>query len=163
MGIINLTPDSFFKDSRANSIETVVATAGKMLAEGVTILDIGGFSTRPGAQPVTEEEEPSTPGMLNDASEALLDAPFIGYASCLHNLAKNCFTGCCPKCKEEVSITSKMVGTCLILKWVSIYLFWLTCSYFEYYFIIIRICESTYVNKFVKFILKKIVQKGYIY
>lgn len=57
MGIINLTPDSFFEASRASSTNKAVETAGKMLAEGATILDIGGFSTRPGAQEVNEEEE----------------------------------------------------------------------------------------------------------
>ena len=57
MGIINLTPDSFFEGSRANSISLAVAKAGQMLDEGATFLDMGAFSTRPGAEEVSEKEE----------------------------------------------------------------------------------------------------------
>jgi dihydropteroate synthase len=57
MGIINLTPDSFYKESRAESLEAIIVKAGEMLEEGATFLDIGAFSTRPGAQEVSEEEE----------------------------------------------------------------------------------------------------------
>jgi dihydropteroate synthase len=57
MGIINLTPDSFFEGSRSSSIQDAVAQAGKMLEEGATILDIGGQSTRPGAQLIGAEVE----------------------------------------------------------------------------------------------------------
>lgn len=56
MGIINITPDSFYADSRT-AIEEVVAKAGQMLAEGADILDIGGESTRPGSEAVEAEEE----------------------------------------------------------------------------------------------------------
>ncbi|MEL5898093.1 dihydropteroate synthase [Clostridium sporogenes] len=57
MGIINCTPDSFYEDSRKNSIEEALNMAEKMLGEGAEILDIGGESTRPGSDPVNEEEE----------------------------------------------------------------------------------------------------------
>ena len=57
MGIINITPDSFFKTSRAESVRASIEMAEKMLDEGATFLDIGGFSTRPGANDVSEEEE----------------------------------------------------------------------------------------------------------
>ena len=50
-------PDSFYEDSRKNSIEEALKTAEKMLKEGAEILDIGGESTRPGSDPVNEEEE----------------------------------------------------------------------------------------------------------
>ena len=56
MGILNITPDSFYADSRT-AIEDVVAKAGQMLAEGADILDIGGESTRPGSEAVEAEEE----------------------------------------------------------------------------------------------------------
>ncbi|MBR5588770.1 MAG: dihydropteroate synthase, partial [Phascolarctobacterium sp.] len=56
MGIINITPDSFYADSRT-AIEEVVAKAGQMLADGADILDIGGESTRPGSEAVEAEEE----------------------------------------------------------------------------------------------------------
>jgi len=57
MGIINVTPDSFYADSRKYSIDAVLKQAEQMLAEGAAILDIGGESTRPGSDPVTAEEE----------------------------------------------------------------------------------------------------------
>lgn len=57
MGIINCTPDSFYEGSRKNSIKEALNTAEKMLKEGAEILDIGGESTRPGSDPVDEEEE----------------------------------------------------------------------------------------------------------
>ena len=57
MGIINLTPDSFYKDSRAESLKAITTKAGQMLEEGATFLDIGAFSTRPGAHEVSAEEE----------------------------------------------------------------------------------------------------------
>lgn len=57
MGIINLTEDSFYKGSRFTADDEVIAVAGAMLDEGADILDIGGCSSRPGAQPVPEEEE----------------------------------------------------------------------------------------------------------
>ena len=57
MGIINVTPDSFYDGSRHENVDSIVAVAGKMLSEGATILDIGGQSTRPGSTPITPEEE----------------------------------------------------------------------------------------------------------
>ena len=57
MGIINCTPDSFYEDSRCITPEAAVETGMRMLAEGADILDIGGESTRPGAEPVPEEDE----------------------------------------------------------------------------------------------------------
>ena len=58
MGIINVTPDSFYAGSRKKSVDDeVLEQAEQMLAEGAAILDIGGESTRPGSDPVTPEEE----------------------------------------------------------------------------------------------------------
>lgn len=56
MGILNITPDSFFAGSRIGIAEAV-QKAGKMLAEGAQILDIGGESTRPGSDSISAEEE----------------------------------------------------------------------------------------------------------
>ena len=56
MGILNITPDSFYENSRT-AIEEVVSKAGQMLADGADILDIGGESTRPGSEAVAAEEE----------------------------------------------------------------------------------------------------------
>ena len=57
MGIINVTPDSFYENSRKQTVEEILLTAGKMIREGADILDIGGMSTRPGSDPVAESEE----------------------------------------------------------------------------------------------------------
>ncbi len=57
MGILNLTPDSFADGGRHNSFDAGVARGLEMVAEGVDIIDIGGESTRPGADRVSAEEE----------------------------------------------------------------------------------------------------------
>lgn len=57
MGVINATPDSFYRGYLAAGIEAVKELAGKMISEGADILDIGGQSTRPGAERVSTEEE----------------------------------------------------------------------------------------------------------
>lgn len=57
MGILNITPDSFYSHSRVMEAEAIVQMAGKMLEEGAAILDVGGMSTRPGAIAPEPEEE----------------------------------------------------------------------------------------------------------
>lgn len=57
MGILNCTPDSFFAGSRKQSEKDITERAHQIVAEGGTIIDVGAFSTRPGAQEVSEEEE----------------------------------------------------------------------------------------------------------
>lgn len=57
MGILNVTPDSFFAGSRTFSEKTVLERAEKLLSEGAAILDIGGYSSRPGALDIPAEEE----------------------------------------------------------------------------------------------------------
>lgn len=57
MGIVNITPDSFFEGSRCESESQIVERTQKLLAEGASIIDVGACSTRPGSAPVSEEEE----------------------------------------------------------------------------------------------------------
>lgn len=57
MGIINLTPDSFYEGSRFNDTRSLLKEFEKMISEGADIIDVGGQSTRPGSVQVTEEEE----------------------------------------------------------------------------------------------------------
>ena len=57
MGILNVTPDSFADGGRHNEFDAAVARGLEMMAEGVDIIDIGGESTRPGADRVSEAEE----------------------------------------------------------------------------------------------------------
>lgn len=57
MGILNVTPDSFSDGGRFNSLDTGLQQAEQMLKDGAHIIDVGGESTRPGAKPVTVQEE----------------------------------------------------------------------------------------------------------
>jgi len=57
MGIINITPDSFFPGSRAGAIDDILYLADKMIHDGATILDIGGQSTRPNSDLIPVDDE----------------------------------------------------------------------------------------------------------
>lgn len=57
MGILNVTPDSFSDGGQHNQVDQALAFALEMIADGATVIDIGGESTRPGASPVSVEEE----------------------------------------------------------------------------------------------------------
>ena len=59
MGILNVTPDSFYSASRKQTDEEIISRAGEILSQGGegAIIDVGGCSTRPGSDPVSEEEE----------------------------------------------------------------------------------------------------------
>lgn len=57
MAIINITPDSFFENSRSNNEKSILKSAKYAIDNGASFLDIGGYSTRPGADFVTETEE----------------------------------------------------------------------------------------------------------
>ena len=57
MGILNVTPDSFSDGGKYNSVEAALAQAKKMVADGAKIIDVGGESTRPGYERISDEEE----------------------------------------------------------------------------------------------------------
>jgi dihydropteroate synthase len=57
MGILNVTPDSFYAGSRVAHLDEVVRRAGEMLEHGATFLDVGGYSTRPGAADISPSAE----------------------------------------------------------------------------------------------------------
>jgi dihydropteroate synthase len=57
MGILNVTPDSFYKNSRYENDSAVIEAAGRMIEEGADFIDIGGYSSRPGAEKISYEEE----------------------------------------------------------------------------------------------------------
>lgn len=57
MGILNITPDSFYAGSRFLENNRIIDTVGRMIEDGVTIIDIGGQSTRPGAEKIAADEE----------------------------------------------------------------------------------------------------------
>ena len=77
MGIINLTPDSFYDGGKLTSEKEILLKAEKMLQEGATFLDLGAYSSRPGAQFVSEKEEinrvlPVIKILLNEFPETLV-------------------------------------------------------------------------------------------
>ncbi|MEZ4687668.1 MAG: dihydropteroate synthase, partial [Bacteroidia bacterium] len=77
MGIINVTPDSFSDGGKFNSVEKALPQAEKMLKEGAAMLDIGGYSSRPGAVDIPVEEEmrrlaPVVEGIIRRFPEAIL-------------------------------------------------------------------------------------------
>ncbi len=77
MGILNLTPDSFYTSSRFTTETEVVNQAQKMLLEGADILDLGAYSTRPGASDVPAEEEakrllPAIKAIKNNFPDSIL-------------------------------------------------------------------------------------------
>lgn len=57
MGILNLTPDSFFNGNRFSSIHEVLDRAAEMVEDGAYFLDVGGYSTRPGADEISYQQE----------------------------------------------------------------------------------------------------------
>ena len=57
MGILNVTPDSFADGGRHFTTQDALDRAAEMIAEGVDIIDVGGESTKPGAERVSESEE----------------------------------------------------------------------------------------------------------
>lgn len=57
MGILNVTPDSFSDGGKFNTMDQAMAQVEKMIAQGADLIDVGGESTRPGHQQITEEEE----------------------------------------------------------------------------------------------------------
>jgi dihydropteroate synthase len=71
MGILNVTPDSFYANSRLSTVDEVLQRTEAMLRDGADILDIGGYSSRPGAADVSEAEELDR---LIPAIEAIISA-----------------------------------------------------------------------------------------
>lgn len=77
MGILNITPDSFYDGGNLTNERLILAQAEKMLKQGATFLDIGGYSSRPGADEVSEKEEllrvvPAVESILKQFPNALI-------------------------------------------------------------------------------------------
>lgn len=73
MGILNITPDSFYKESRFTKPLEAIDRAEQMLSQGAKIIDIGGYSSRPGASPISQEEEWNRLQNVIPAVRALID------------------------------------------------------------------------------------------
>jgi dihydropteroate synthase len=77
MGIINLTPDSFYAGSRRQDTDAILLQAQKMLDEGAAFLDLGAYSSRPGAEDISVQEEmdrllPAVEAIVKDFPNAVL-------------------------------------------------------------------------------------------
>lgn len=77
MGILNVTPDSFYDGGNLSNEDKIIEKANQMLSEGATILDVGGYSSKPGATEVSEKEEinrvvPAIKSILSQFPEAIL-------------------------------------------------------------------------------------------
>lgn len=77
MGILNLTPDSFYDGGTYSDEKSILGQTEKMLSEGATFIDLGAYSSRPGADHITEGEElrrmlPAVKLLLNEFPEVLL-------------------------------------------------------------------------------------------
>lgn len=92
MGILNLTPDSFYDGGKLTGLDAALAQAEKHLSEGATILDIGGMSSRPGAEIIDPQEEqervlPVVKVLVKQFPKALLSIDTLHSAvanACLH-------------------------------------------------------------------------------
>lgn len=77
MGILNTTPDSFFADSRGQNLDAALRRTEEMLNQGADFIDIGGMSTRPGSEEISEQEEldrimPVLEAVLQEFPETLI-------------------------------------------------------------------------------------------
>ncbi|WP_235904676.1 dihydropteroate synthase [Patiriisocius marinus] len=77
MGIINVTPDSFYDGGQTTNIEDITSQASKMLLAGAQFLDIGGYSSRPNAKDISEAEElerviPAIEAIVHKFPEAII-------------------------------------------------------------------------------------------
>lgn len=83
MGVCNLTPDSFSGDGLGSNIETAIRQAKQLVADGADIIDIGGESTRPEAEPIAADEELRrvTPSIKRLAAELTVPLSIDTYKS----------------------------------------------------------------------------------
>ena len=89
MGIINVTPDSFYAASKKQSIDEALQQAEKMLAEGATILDAGGQSTRPRSTRISVEEEMERVIPVIEAINKNFPEAYISVDTYYANVAEN--------------------------------------------------------------------------
>ena len=75
MGILNVTPDSFSDGGRFDQLDAALQHAEQMIAEGADVIDVGGESTRPGHQQITDEEEIARVTPVIEAIRQNFDAP----------------------------------------------------------------------------------------
>lgn len=118
MGILNITPDSFFSGSRISSVEKALTTAEKMLHDGATIMDIGGQSTRPGSERISAEEELSRVVPAIDAIHKQFPAAYISIDTYYATVAKSAVEAgaCLVNDISSGNMDSNMIATVADLK-----------------------------------------------
>lgn len=94
MGIVNITPDSFFEGSRFRDTDAIKARAEEIVAQGGKIIDVGGFSTRPGANDVSEQEECDRVCMAVEAIRSIDQSTPISVDTFRANVAKESIGKC---------------------------------------------------------------------
>lgn len=90
MGILNVTPDSFFAASRTLSETEVARRAEQLLADGADIIDIGGYSTRPGAAEVSSDEEWARLSLALKAVRAVSEEAVLSVDTFRADVARRC-------------------------------------------------------------------------
>ena len=88
MAVLNMTPDSFFPGSRIRSRDELLAQAERMLQEGAVILDLGGLSSRPGAQEISVDQESERVVPAIQALSEYFPQAFISVDSYRYEVAK---------------------------------------------------------------------------
>lgn len=103
MGIINVTPDSFYKGSRVTGEKEILETAVRMIEEGADILDVGGYSSRPGASLVSPAEEEER--VLNAISliNKKLPEAIISIDTFRSEIARKAVSGCGAQIINDIS------------------------------------------------------------
>jgi dihydropteroate synthase len=97
MGILNITPDSFYSGSRTFTEKEVLSRASQMVKDGADILDVGGYSSRPGAEEITQDEEirrilPTIRMIRNEFPDAVISVDTFR-SEIAHEAVKNCGAG----------------------------------------------------------------------
>ena len=90
MGILNVTPDSFFDGGKHLGEETIIRKVNSMEYDGAQIIDIGGYSTRPGAKEVSEEEELNRVLPIVKLIKSNFDGLIISVDTFRSNVARKC-------------------------------------------------------------------------
>lgn len=88
MGIVNVTPDSFYDGGRTTVLRDIIAHSEKMVRHGTTFLDIGGYSSRPGAKELSETEELERVIPVLEALEREFPETFLSIDTFRSNVAK---------------------------------------------------------------------------
>jgi len=94
MGILNITPDSFYGGSRYNTDDEIIKAAIKMIEEGVDIIDIGGYSSRPGAEDISKEEETRRVSKAIKLINRELPATILSVDTFRADVAREAILGC---------------------------------------------------------------------